>query len=85
MSELATEGRSHLLHQRSSPLRTDALHPALPEDPSECSLSAAPAHLPVDFLGNPIRATQVSQGASAGPAQSDDAPENAATLHGAHG
>ena len=85
MSGLATEGRSHLLHQRSSPLRTDAPDPAPPEDPSECSPSAAPAHLlPVDFLGNPTRATRVSQGAGAGREQSDDAPENAATLHGAH-
>ena len=64
----------------------DALDPALPEDASERSPFAAPAHLlPVDFLGNPTRATRVSQGASAGSEQSDDAPENAAKLHGAHG
>ena len=62
----------------------DTLDPALPEDHSECSPSAAHL-LPVDFLENPTRATRVSQGASAGPEQSDDAPENAATLHGAHG
>ena len=38
-----------------------------------------------DFLENPARATQVFQGAGAGRAQSDAAPDNAATLHGAHG
>ena len=64
----------------------DALDPAQPEDPSECPPSAAPAPpLSVDFHENPGRATQVSQGANAGREQDDDAPDNAATLHGAHG
>ena len=64
----------------------DGPGPALPEDPSRNSPSAAPAHpLSMDFLENPVRATQVSQDASAGREQSDDAPGNAATLHGAHG
>ena len=85
-SGLATEGRSHQLRQRSSPLQTDARDPVLQEDPSESSPSAAPAHLQSrDFLENPARATQVFQDANAGHGQSDDAPENAATLHGAHG
>ena len=85
-SGLATEGRSQQLRQRSSPLQTDALDPVLQEDPSVYSLSAAPAHLrSMDFLGNPAHATQVSQDASAGREQSDYAPGNAATLHGAHG
>ena len=62
-----------------------ALDPAQPEDPSECPPSAAPAHLlPGDFRENPRRATQVFQSANVGRAQSDDAPGNAATLHGAH-
>ena len=83
MSGLATEGRSHQLSQRSSPLQTDAPGPALPEALSVYSPSAAPAHLrSMDFLGNPARATQVFQDASAGPEQNDDVPENAATLHG---
>ena len=44
-----------------------ALDPAKPEDPSECPPSAAPAPpLSVDFHENPVRATQVSQGANAG-------------------
>ena len=78
-SGLATEGRSHQLRQRSSPLQTDAPDPVLQEDPSEFSPSAAPAHLrSMDFLGNPARATQVFQDASAGNEQSDDVPENAA-------
>ena len=64
----------------------DVPDPAQPEAPSLCSTSAAPAHpLATDFLGNPARASQVSQGASAGRAQSDDGPENAATFHGPHG
>ena len=63
-----------------------ALDPAQPEDPSECPPSAAPAPpLSVDFHENPGRATQVSQGANADREQDDDAPDNAATLHGAHG
>ena len=86
MSGLAIEGRSHQLRQRSSPLQMDAPDPALPEDPSVYSPSVAPAHLlSMDFLENPVRATQVSQDASAGREQSDDAPGNAATFHGAHG
>ena len=81
----ATEGRSHQLRRRSSPLQTDALSPVPQEDPSESFPSPTPAHLwPMDFLENPARATQVSQDANAGHGQSDDAPENAATLHGAH-
>ena len=64
----------------------DVPDPAQSEAPSLCSPSAVLAHpLATDFLENPARATQVFQGASAGRAQSDDAPENAATLHGAHG
>ena len=60
--------------------------PAQLEAPSLCSPYATPAHpLSMDFLENPVRATQVSQGAGAGREQSDDAPDNAATLHGAHG
>ena len=39
----------------------------------------------MDFLENPARATQVSEDANAGHEQSDGAPGNAATLHGAHG
>ena len=82
---LATEGRSHQLRQRSSPLQTDSHDPVIQEDPSESSPSAAPAHLQSrDFLENPARATQVFQDANDGHEQSDDAPENAATLHGAH-
>ena len=85
-SGLATEGRSHQLRQRSSPLQTDALDPELQEDPFESSPSAAPAHLQSrDFLESPARATQVFQDANAGHVQSDDVPENAATFHGAHG
>ena len=85
-SGLATEGRSHQLRQRSSPLQTDALDPVLQEDPSESSPSAAPGHLQSrDFLENPARATQVFQEANAGHGQSDDVPENGATFHGAHG
>ena len=38
----------------------------------------------MDFLENPARATPESQDANAGHGQSDDALENAATLHGAH-
>ena len=64
----------------------DVPDPALPEALSLCFPSAAAAHpLSTDFLENPARATQVFQGANAGHAQSDDAPGNAATLHGAHG
>ena len=85
-SGLAIEGRSLQLHQRSSPLRRDVPDPAQLEAPSLCSPSAAPAHpLSVDLHENPARATQLSQGASAGREQGDDAPDNAATLHGAHG
>ena len=63
----------------------DAPDPAQQEAPSESSPSLAPAHLrPMDFLENPERTTQVSQGANAGHGQSDDAPGNAATLNGAH-
>ena len=63
-----------------------ALDPVQPEDPSECPPSAAPATPPsVDFRESPGRATQVFQGANAGPEQDDDDPDNAATLHGAHG
>ena len=63
-----------------------ALDPVQPEDPSECPPSAAPAPPPpVDFHENPVRATQLSQGANAGREPDDDAPDNAATLHGAHG
>ena len=84
-SGLATEGRSHQLRQRSSPLQTDARNPVLQEDPSESPPYAAPAHLQSrDFLENPARATQVFQGVNAGHGQSDDVPENTATLHGAH-
>ena len=83
---LAIECRSHQPRHRSSPLRMDALDPAQPEDPSECPPSGTPALLlPTDFLESPGRATQVSQDAGAGPEQSDDDPDNAATFHGAHG
>ena len=85
LSGLATEGRGHQLRQRSSPLQTDARDPVIQEDPSESSLSAAPAHLQsMDSPGNPARANQVFPDVSAGHGQSDDVPENAATLHGAH-
>ena len=81
----ATEGRPHQPRQISSPLQTDVRDPVLQEDPSGSSPSAAPAHLQSrDFLENPARATQVFQDANAGHGQSDDAPGNAATLHGAH-
>ena len=76
----ATEGRSHQPRQRSSPLQTDVRDPVLQEDPSGSSPSAAPAHFQ---SRDPARATQVFQDANAGHGQSDDAPENAATLHGA--
>ena len=65
-------------------MQTDARDPALQQDPSESSPSAAPAHLQsMDSPGNPAHATQVFPDASAGHGQSDDVPENAATLHGA--
>ena len=84
-SGLAIEGRRHQLRQKSSPLQTDARDPVLQEDPSESSPSAAPAHLQsMDSPGNPARVTQVFPDVSAGHGQSDDVPENAATLHGAH-
>ena len=83
---LAIEGRSLQLHQRSSLLRRDVPDLTLPKAPSLRSPSAAPAPpLSVDFQENPVRATQVSQGANAGREQDDDAPDNAATLHGTHG
>ena len=61
-------------------MQTDARDHVLQEDPSESSASDAPAHLhSMDFPGNPARATQVFP-----DGQSDDVPENAATLHEAH-
>ena len=84
-SGLATEGRRHQLRQRSRPLQTDARDPVLQKDPSESSSSAAPAHpQSMDSPGNPSRATQVFPDVSAGHGQSEDVPENAATLHDAH-
>ena len=64
-------------------MQTDARDHVLQEEFFESSLSDAPAHLhSMGFPGNLARATQVSPDASAGHGQSDDVPENAATIHG---